>query len=180
MADPFGDERRIERALMEKGRKVTLLQTTKGERDIAVAARQSGASGRGPASRPLEQAAVFFPSGNVGGSTASTSFIRPPADASLPRRPEAPEVRRWGEVTLEMPKFIDAHPMKPFSANVLKQLQSAPKDEFGITHHDILFNEKENKIYCVLNAPNKEAVDKHHKKAGLSCDWIHEVHSTRE
>lgn len=78
-----------------------------------------------------------------------------------------------------MPKFIDSHKMKPFTAGQLNKLQSAPPDEFGVTHHDILFNEKEDKIYCVLDAPNSEAVHKHHKKAGLKCDWVQEVKSTR-
>jgi hypothetical protein len=79
----------------------------------------------------------------------------------------------------ETPKFIDTHGMDPLTADVLKKLQTAPSDEFGVTHHDILFNERENKVYCVLNAPNRAAVEKHHAKAGLKCDWIHEVKSTR-
>ena len=53
-------------------------------------------------------------------------------------------------------------------------------DEFGVTHHDILFSEKDDKIYCVLEAPNVEAIHKHHAKAGIKCDWVHEVKSTRE
>lgn len=78
-----------------------------------------------------------------------------------------------------MSKFIDAHPMKPFTADQLSKLQNAPADEFGVTHHDILFNEKDNKVYCVLDAPSAEAVHKHHAKAGITCDWVHEVNSTR-
>ena len=78
-----------------------------------------------------------------------------------------------------MPKFIDAHEMKPFTADELNKLQTAPADEFGVTHHDILFSEKDNKIYCVLDGPNTEAIEKHHAKAGIKCDWIHEVKSTR-
>ena len=78
-----------------------------------------------------------------------------------------------------MAKFIDSHPMQPFTGDKLKGLQDAPPDEFGVTHHDILFSEKENKIYCVLDAPNAEAVHKHHEKAGISCDFVHEVKSTR-
>ncbi|OGV49494.1 MAG: ribonuclease HIII [Lentisphaerae bacterium GWF2_52_8] len=38
LADKFGDERLIQRALMEKGRKIRLEQRTKAESDIAVAA----------------------------------------------------------------------------------------------------------------------------------------------
>ncbi len=78
-----------------------------------------------------------------------------------------------------MPKFIDTHPMEPFTADSLSEAQKAPPDEFGVTHHDILFSEKDNKIYCVLDAPNLEAIHKHHAKAGIKCDWIHEVKSTR-
>ena len=78
-----------------------------------------------------------------------------------------------------MPKFIDTHPMNPFKADELNKLQSAPPDEFGVTHHDILFSEEDNKIYCVLDAPNAEAVHKHHAQAGIKCDWVHEVESTR-
>ncbi len=78
-----------------------------------------------------------------------------------------------------MPKFIDTHPMTPFTAGELKKLQDAPPDEFGVTHHDILFSEEDDKIYCVLDAPNREAISKHHAKAGIACDFIHEVHSTR-
>lgn len=78
-----------------------------------------------------------------------------------------------------MPKFMDMHPMQPLTADTLKQLQTAPADEFGVTHHDILFNEAENKTYCVLNAPDQAAVEKHHAKAGITCEWIHQVESTR-
>jgi hypothetical protein len=78
-----------------------------------------------------------------------------------------------------MPKFLDAHPFTPFNEEILKQAQNSPKDEFGVTHHNIIYNEKENKLFCLLDAPNKEAVDKHHHKAGVKCDWIIEVKSTK-
>jgi len=38
---------------------------------------------------------------------------------------------------------------------------------------------KMNKAFCVLNAPNKEAARKHHRKIGLKPDWIHEVKTTK-
>jgi hypothetical protein len=78
-----------------------------------------------------------------------------------------------------MPKFIDVHAMKPFTADTLKKLQDAAPDEFGVTHHDILFSEKDDRIYCVLDAPNVEAIHKHHAKSGITCEWVHEVKSTR-
>ena len=79
-----------------------------------------------------------------------------------------------------MPKYIDTHPMEGFTAEVLKELQNAPADEFGVTHHDILYSEKENKIYCVLDVPNEEAIHKHHEKGGLKCEFVTEVKSTRD
>ena len=78
-----------------------------------------------------------------------------------------------------MPKFMDTHPMRPLDAKTLRELQHAPKDEFGVTHHDILFTEDGNKVFCVLNAPDEDAVRKHHEKAGIECDWVEEVESTR-
>jgi len=65
-----------------------------------------------------------------------------------------------------MPKFIDAHPMNPLTAD-------------GVSHHDILHNEPENKLYCVLEAPDRAAIEKHHAKIGIRRDWIHEVESAR-
>ena len=79
-----------------------------------------------------------------------------------------------------MAKFIDQHPMKPFTAEQLRKLQHSPPDEFGVVHHDIVFSEKDDKIWCILNAPSREAIEKHHAKARIKCDWIHEVKSTRE
>ena len=45
--------------------------------------------------------------------------------------------------------------------------------------HDVLVSEEDDKIYCVLDAPNAEAIHMHHAKAGIKCDWIHQVESTR-
>jgi hypothetical protein len=79
-----------------------------------------------------------------------------------------------------MPIFIDTHQMKPLTAQELREAQNAPEDEFGVTHHDILFNEKDNKVWCILNAPDKEAVEKHHAKVGIKCESIRKVESTTE
>jgi hypothetical protein len=101
----------------------------------------------------------------------------------FPRRASPESARQATTVEVvgggKVPKFIDAHDMKPFTADELNKLQAAAPDEFGVTHHDILFSEGENKIYCVLDAPNAEAIHKHHAKAGIKCDWVHEVKSTR-
>jgi hypothetical protein len=86
---------------------------------------------------------------------------------------------RHRKILRSMPKFIDVHKMNPLTEQQLKQAQTAAKDEFGVTHENIMYSETENKVFCVLNAPNKEAVEKHHRKIGLKPDWIHEVKTTK-
>jgi hypothetical protein len=78
-----------------------------------------------------------------------------------------------------MPKFMDTHTMGKLTAEQLEHLQGAAKDQFGVTHHDILYNKEEDRVYCVLDAPDREAVERHHQHAGIKCEWVREVHSTR-
>jgi len=70
--------------------------------------------------------------------------------------------------------------MHPFTAEQLNNLQHQPRDEFGVSHRDILYSEPDDKIFCILDAPNAEAVRKHHAKAGITCDFVEEVKSTRD
>jgi hypothetical protein len=37
-----------------------------------------------------------------------------------------------------MPKFLDAHPLKGVDEETLRKAQKNPKDEFGITHDNML------------------------------------------
>ena len=68
--------------------------------------------------------------------------------------------------------------MTGFNVEALKKAQNSPVDEFGVSHDNILYNEKENKLFCLLNAPDKDCIDKHHQKLGVKCDWITEVNTT--
>jgi len=79
-----------------------------------------------------------------------------------------------------MTKFLDSHPLKGTNPETLKKLQNAPKDEFGVTHLNLIFSEEEDRCYCFLEAPTKEAVEKHHHKMGFECDYILEVDSTAD
>jgi hypothetical protein len=64
-----------------------------------------------------------------------------------------------------LPKFLDVHPMTRITEeDNLKQIQMSPKDEFGVTHVNILFNPEADKVFCILDAPDKDAVEKSHKK----------------
>jgi Protein of unknown function (DUF4242) len=78
-----------------------------------------------------------------------------------------------------MPTCLDSHEMGDVTEEQLKQAQNAPKDEFGVTHQNILYNKEENKAFCIVDAPSKDAVEKHHhQKFGMKCNSITEVKTT--
>lgn len=77
-----------------------------------------------------------------------------------------------------MPRFLDIHPMKGLDEDLLKKLQDSPQDEFSVKHLNILYNPEADKCFCLLEAPSKEAVEKHHEKMGIKCEWIMEVKTT--
>ena len=69
--------------------------------------------------------------------------------------------------------------MKDFDEETLQKAHKLPLDEFGVKHINILYNAEETKIFCLLDAPNKEAIEKHHeKKYGIKCEWIMKVKTT--
>jgi len=76
-----------------------------------------------------------------------------------------------------VPIFLDVHKV-PFSEEHLKELNDSPRDEFGVTHVNLLYNKDVNVCFCLLDAPDKVAVEKHHNKAGIKCEWITEVSKT--
>jgi len=43
---------------------------------------------------------------------------------------------------------------------------------------NIFYNMETDISFCFIDAPNREAVEKHHKKYNLTCDWITEVNTT--
>jgi hypothetical protein len=77
-----------------------------------------------------------------------------------------------------MPKYLDSHLMGSVTEEQIKQAQAAPVDQDGVRALNILYNKDENKLFCLTEAPNREAVDKHHQSLGMKCDWITEVKTT--
>jgi hypothetical protein len=45
---------------------------------------------------------------------------------------------------------------------------------------NILYNLEVGSIYCILDAPKKEAIEKHHEKIDVKCDMIMEVETTQK
>jgi hypothetical protein len=77
-----------------------------------------------------------------------------------------------------MPLFLVQHPTC-FKEESLKREQNDPMDEFGVTHENMFYNEKENVLYCLMNAPTKDSLSKHYEKSGTKYDWIVEVKTTK-
>ena len=73
-----------------------------------------------------------------------------------------------------MPVFLDVHTMPSVDIEKVQELIGS-KDEFDVIPINILFNRDADLCYCLQEAPNKEAVEKHHSKLNLKCEWIMEV-----
>lgn len=79
-----------------------------------------------------------------------------------------------------MPLFMDFHPDLPLPAEVIDQLRDETKaqkyDQFGVRQVE-LYHNHDGQVYCLLEAPDAEAVRKHHEALGLSCGDVHPVNS---
>jgi hypothetical protein len=77
-----------------------------------------------------------------------------------------------------MPRFLDAHRLQGLDEETLRNLQNEPPDEFGIKAVNLMYNQDEDKFFCLTDGPSKEAIQKHHDKHGFNCEWITEVKTT--
>ena len=62
-----------------------------------------------------------------------------------------------------------------------EELSNSPKSPQGWIrryHQEYALQQDANQPYCIVDAPNKNAISKHHQKFGLKCDWITEVKTT--
>ena len=73
-----------------------------------------------------------------------------------------------------MPIFLDVHKV-PFKEENLRELVDAPMDEYGVSHVNLFYNKDAGVCFCLLDAPDTEAVIKHHDKVNIECEWITEV-----
>jgi len=79
---------------------------------------------------------------------------------------------------LPMAKFMDFHDDLKLPDEVIVQItqdtKSAITDEFGVRQLE-LFHNPEGKVYCLLEAPDADAVRSHHAAIGVPCGEVHEV-----
>ena len=77
-----------------------------------------------------------------------------------------------------MPTFMDYHDDLTLPEDVIKEIgqgaSNGVRDEFGVLQVE-LFHNKQGKVYCLLDAPDEDAVRKHHAAVGVDCGDVHEV-----
>jgi hypothetical protein len=77
-----------------------------------------------------------------------------------------------------MPKFMDFHDDLQLPGEAIQQITQDTKDvksdEFGVRQIE-LFHNSEGKVYCLLEAPDADAVRSHHAALGVPCGDVHEV-----
>jgi hypothetical protein len=88
----------------------------------------------------------------------------------------APRERRFGT----MPLFIDHHRgVEGLTAEAVADAHRKDEeiqDEYGVKYLRYWFNEKTGEVFCLADAPNKEAAEAVHREAhGLMADEITEV-----
>jgi hypothetical protein len=79
-----------------------------------------------------------------------------------------------------MPRFMDYHADLQLPQAAIEQLradtQAQRHDEFGVRQVELYHNHDGN-VYCLLEAPDAEAVRKHHAALGVPCGDVHQVDS---
>ena len=79
-----------------------------------------------------------------------------------------------------MPKFMDFHEDLKLPSEAIQQItqdtKDAKADEYGVRQLE-LFHNANGTVYCLLDAPDADAVRSHHAALGLQCGDVHEVSS---
>jgi hypothetical protein len=59
-------------------------------------------------------------------------------------------------------------------ASIGEGAKNGDKDEFGVRQIELYYN-SDGKVYCLLEAPDADAVRKHHAALDVPCGDVHEV-----
>ena len=77
-----------------------------------------------------------------------------------------------------MPRFMDFHDDMKLPAAIVDQITDDTKDgkadRFGVRQVE-LYHNSDGKVYCLLEAPDADAVRQHHEALGVPCGDVHEV-----
>jgi hypothetical protein len=77
-----------------------------------------------------------------------------------------------------MPRFMDFHEDFKLPGEAIAQIaddtRNARADDFGVRQIELYYN-ADGKVYCLLEAPDEQAVRAHHAALGVSCADVHQV-----
>ena len=81
-----------------------------------------------------------------------------------------------------MPQFMDYHDHLELPQEAIDGIaagaRAGEKDQFGVSQIE-LYHNPEGKVYCLLDAPDAQAVRDHHAALGVDCGEVHEVTGIR-
>jgi hypothetical protein len=81
-----------------------------------------------------------------------------------------------------MALFMDFHEHLPLPREVIAQISDDSRneraDQFSVRQVE-LYHSASGQVYCLLEAPDEEAVRKHHAALGLDCGPVHQVDGIR-
>lgn len=70
-----------------------------------------------------------------------------------------------------MPIYMDTHAGAELPAELRRTIESrvtsSERDEFGVMDRGIIMDTQANEMHCVLDAPDVDAVLKHHESVGV-------------
>jgi Protein of unknown function (DUF4242) len=79
-----------------------------------------------------------------------------------------------------MPMFMDFHDDLQLPPDAIEAISASTRegdtDKHGVRQVDLFYN-GEGKVYCLLEAPDEDAVRRHHADLDLSCGEVHPVSS---
>ena len=77
-----------------------------------------------------------------------------------------------------MPTYMDFHDDLKLPHQAIESIgegaKNGDRDEFGVRQIELYYNDQ-GKVYCLLDAPDPEAVRKHHEALDVPCGDVHEV-----
>ena len=78
-----------------------------------------------------------------------------------------------------MPKYMDMHDIPGVKAEDVAKAHAADvaiQDKYGVDYTNYWVNETEGKVFCLVDAPDKEAAARVHREAhGLEAHTLYEV-----
>ena len=68
--------------------------------------------------------------------------------------------------------------MGRYNEDDLKKSLKEPRNELGVKVLNTFYDLDSGMMFCLVDAPDRYAVERHHSKYGMKCDWITPIKMT--